>query len=99
MPSVNIGLIFNVARRIPITSIHMGVVILPRTVAISAISAGNLVDVRKSGRATAIESVAGLMRIFLMLIYFLSPYIMNDASVQPMRLMDRKYIIEYTATF
>ena len=89
----------------PNTSIHRGVVILPKIFTIFPIcsntapfSAPNLKPVKKKGSAAKMERVAGFTSTFCALINFLSRVMMAETSVQPMRFIERKYIIEYAAT-
>ncbi len=70
------------------------VIILPSAPKNAPLSAESLKPVKKNGRATAIDSTAGLINIFFTPKYFLSRVIIAHTSVQPMRFIDRKYIIE-----
>lgn len=76
--------------------IHKGVVIFPTIDTALYNSEGILISKINKGRATAIIKTAGLNAIFFIDIYFLSCAITAEATVQPKRLMEAKYIFVNT---
>ena len=72
MGLLNIPFIGVRARRIPIISIHNGVVILPRRVTISLTCEGSFTPKINRGIATARANTCGFKTIFFTLMYFLS---------------------------